>query len=130
MYVSKTRNISITATPVYLGEQSDPGTNQYFWSYTILIENVGGDTVQLLSRHWQITDSLGHTIEVRGEGVVGKTPVISPGDSFEYTSGTPLGTSSGIMVGSYRMRKQNGEEFDVAIPAFSLDGSSPPVSVN
>ncbi len=130
MYTAVTRDIKITAKPAYLGEQSKPEANQYFWTYTILIENDGEVPVQLLTRHWRITDSRGHTIEVKGDGVVGKTPYLRPGESFEYTSGTPLGTSSGIMVGSYRMCDAEGQEFDVEIPAFSLDGPSPPSQVN
>jgi ApaG protein len=130
MYVAETRQVRITATPSYLGERSDPAKNQYFWAYQIMIENIGEIAVQLLSRHWQITDSAGHTIEVKGEGVVGQTPTLQPGQSFEYTSGTPLGASSGIMVGTYRMRNEAGEEFDAAVPAFSLDGPQAPGRVN
>ena len=85
------------------------------------IENHGDETVQLLNRHWQITDADGNLQEVRGEGVVGKQPVLQPGEAFEYASGTPLTTPSGIMVGTYHMKSKNGEDFDVDIPAFSLD---------
>ncbi len=130
MYVAETNDIRITATPNYLGAQSNPALNQFFWTYTIVIENVGAITVQLLSRHWRITDCEGRTTEVQGEGVVGKTPVLKPGERFEYTSGTPLASASGIMVGTYRMRREGGGEFDVDIPAFSLDGPSAPAVVN
>jgi ApaG protein len=87
----------------------------------VKIENAGTETVQLRSRYWRITDARGRIDEVRGPGVVGEQPVLGPGDRFEYTSGTPLPTSSGFMVGTYRMVADSGEEFDVEIPAFSLD---------
>ena len=90
------------------------------FGYRIQITNEGAETVQLVSRQWMITDGHGRTIEVRGAGVVGKQPVLRPGESFEYTSGTPLPTPNGIMVGSYQMVTTTGEHFDVAIPAFSL----------
>jgi ApaG protein len=90
-------------------------------AYHVRIQNNGGETVQLLTRHWMITDSLGHLQEVRGDGVVGKQPVLRPGEAFEYASGTPLATPSGIMMGSYQMQAENGECFDIEIPAFSLD---------
>ncbi len=82
---------------------------------------MGSDTVQLVNRYWHITDSLGRVQEVRGPGVVGEQPTLKPGESFEYTSGTPLPTPSGIMVGTYEMESANGRRFDVAVPAFSLD---------
>src|ERR1700747_769859 len=89
--------------------------------YQVGIESTGGETVQLRRRHWRITDETGRVQEVRGPGVVGEQPVLAPGQTFEYTSGTPLGTPSGIMVGSYEMELPTGECFAVAIPAFSLD---------
>lgn len=121
MYQQTTRNISITVEPLYLEDQSSPDENYYVWAYNVKIENAGGETVQLRSRYWRITDARGRIDEVRGPGVVGEQPVLGPGDSFEYTSGTPLPTPSGFMVGTYQMVAENGEEFDVAIPAFSLD---------
>ena len=94
------------------------------------IENTGGETVRVLTRHWKITDSLGRVQEVRGAGVVGEQPLLAPGQSFEYTSGTPLPTPSGIMVGSYNMEAGSGERFEVAVPAFSLDSPYQPVQLN
>jgi ApaG protein len=86
--------------------------------------------VQLLTRHWKITDAMGRVQEVRGAGVVGEQPVLNPGESFQYTSGTPLGAPSGIMVGSYGMENGSGERFDVDVPAFSLDSPHQPVRIN
>ena len=121
MYDRTTRSILVTAKPIYLEAESEPDAGRYFWAYTISIENCGQETVQLLTRHWQITDALGNQQEVRGDGVIGEQPVLEPGERFEYTSGTPLPTPTGFMVGSYNMRNANGERFDIAIPAFSLD---------
>lgn len=121
MYTDITRSIQVTVEPIYLDDESAPDEDHYVWAYHVRIENRGREIVQIRSRHWRITDSFGRTQEVRGAGVVGEKPVLHPGDSFEYTSGTPLTTPSGIMVGSYRMVNADGEGFDVAIPAFSLD---------
>jgi len=121
MYEQTTRAIRITVKPFYLDEQSSPEENHYVFAYQIRIENKSGETVQLRNRYWRITDARGRTLEVRGAGVVGEQPTLNPGDSFEYTSGTPLGTSSGIMVGTYEMVTKGGEHFDVQIPPFSLD---------
>jgi ApaG protein len=121
MYSEVTDSIKITVKPIYLDDQSSPSENHYVWAYHVRIENQGARTVQLRKRHWRITDSLGRTQEVRGDGVVGEQPVLKPGDAFEYTSGTPLPTPSGIMVGTYQMEGEDGGRFDVRIPAFSLD---------
>ncbi len=121
MYQTTTDNIKITVIPDFLDEQSSPGKNQYFWSYTITITNLRDMPVQLLSRYWKITDANGRINEVRGEGVVGKQPIIPPFHSFEYTSGCPLETSQGFMVGHYDMMDHNGLTFLINIPAFSLD---------
>jgi len=120
-YAETTRAIRISVRPFYLDEQSAPDQGRYVFAYQVKIENRGGETVQLRSRHWRITDAMGRTQEVRGDGVVGEQPVLAPGESFEYTSGTPLATESGIMVGSYEMVTETGESFEAAIPAFSLD---------
>ena len=120
-YEAITRGIRIRVEPRYMEEQSSPEDSHFVWSYTVEISNDGTETVQLKSRIWRITDALGRTEEVRGPGVVGQTPVIAPGKSFHYTSGCPLKTPQGIMVGSYQMTDESGELFDVAIPAFSLD---------
>ena len=130
MYSETTNAIRVTVKPIYLEDQSSPGDNHFVWAYQVCIENTGRDTVQLLTRHWRITDSLGRVQEVRSAGVVGEQPVLSPGQSFEYTSGTPLATPSGIMEGSYNMEAAGGERFDVAIPAFSLDSPHQPVQLN
>lgn len=121
MYSKTTNGISVTVQPVYLDDQSSPEESYFVWAYNVKIENSGADTVQLRSRYWRITDARGRVQEVRGPGVVGEQPVLGPGDSFEYTSGTPLPTSSGFMVGTYQMVSNSGRQFDVAIPAFSLD---------
>jgi ApaG protein len=121
MYTATTRGICVTVKPQYLPDQSDPTKSQFVWAYQVRIENRGGETVQLRSRHWKITDGLGRHQEVKGPGVVGKTPRLRPGEVFEYTSGTPLSTSSGIMGGSYQMVSEKGENFDIEIPTFSLD---------
>jgi len=121
MYRATTRNIQVTVTPTFLPEQSNPRARQYFWAYTVEIHNRGGETVQLVSRHWKITDGNGERQEVRGLGVVGQQPVLPPGESFSYTSGCPLGTPAGIMAGTYEMVTDAGEPFLVEVPAFSLD---------
>jgi ApaG protein len=121
MYTKTTNKIKVTVLPHYLGEQSEPDENRYFWAYTIQVENHSDDTVQLINRHWKITDGLGRMQEVRGEGVVGEQPVLKPGDAFQYTSGVPLATPSGIMMGQYEMSLENGDKIQVAVPPFSLD---------
>jgi len=121
MYTATTRAIRVTVRPQYLPEESDPSEPRFVWAYHVRIENRGDDTVRLRSRHWKITDALGRLQEVRGPGVVGQTPVLRPGEVFEYTSGTPLSTSSGIMGGTYQMVSQAGDGFDIEIPTFSLD---------
>lgn len=122
MYREVTRDIEVTVTPEFLPDRSAPKEGYYFWAYTIEITNHGREVVQLKSRHWRITDAHGRVQEVRGPGVVGEEPVLKPGQSFEYTSGVPLPSPSGFMVGTYGMIGPNGESFEVAVPAFSLDG--------
>jgi ApaG protein len=129
-YALTTRAITIMVEPFYLEDQSEPDDNRYIWAYHVRIENNGAETVQLLTRHWRIIDSLGNTQEVRGDGVVGEQPVLKPGESFEYTSGTPLATSSGIMAGSYQMETDGGDRFDAEVPAFSLDSPDAPMRVH
>ena len=121
MYEETTRTIRVMVEPVFLDDQSSPSDDHYVWAYHVRIENLGRETVQLRTRHWRITDANGRIHEVRGDGVVGEQPVLHPGEAFEYTSGTPLATPSGIMVGDYAMESESGEKFTVAIPAFSLD---------
>jgi ApaG protein len=130
MYEAVTRGIRVRVAPQYLEDESAPESGRFFWAYTIDISNEGSETVQLRSRHWRITDAVGRTEEVRGPGVVGETPVLEPGASFRYTSGCPLETPSGIMVGTYQMTTEKGESFNVAIPAFSLDSPHTRRSMN
>jgi ApaG protein len=120
-FAETTNSITIIVEPFYLDEQSEPSDSHYVWAYHVRIENNSQKVVQLLTRYWRITDSLGNVQEVRGDGVVGERPVLDPGGSFEYTSGTPLSTPSGIMAGTYQMETTGGDRFDVIIPAFSLD---------
>jgi ApaG protein len=121
MYSAVSNSIRVTVQPKFMPEQSQPDQGRYFWAYTIEIANGGELTVQLTHRHWKITDEDGRREEVRGQGVVGEQPTLKPGQSFRYTSGCPLKTPSGVMVGAYRMIDENGNVFDVDIPAFSLD---------
>lgn len=121
MYSATTKGITVIVKPTFLEDQSQPSERYFVWAYHVRIENNGTQTVQLRTRHWRITDGAGRLQEVKGDGVVGEQPTLSPGQAFEYTSGCPLGTPSGIMVGSYQMLAATGEAFDVAIPAFSLD---------
>ncbi len=115
-----THDVQVRVAVSYLAEQSAPRAGRWFWSYHIRIENHGDRPVQLLTRHWKIRNSRGVEQEVRGEGVVGETPLIPAGGSFDYVSGCPLDTPSGSMQGSYRMMGADGDTFDVRIPAFSL----------
>ena len=121
MYSTTTNGIRVTVEPRYLDDQSNPAERRFFWAYTVEIANSGTAPVQILARHWIITDGNGRREDVRGVGVVGEQPVIGPGSSFTYTSGCPLATPSGVMVGTYQARDDDGATFTVAIPAFSLD---------
>ena len=129
-YHAITRGISVSVMPAYLESRSEPDDDYFLWAYTIRIENQSVETVQLLTRHWVITDSVGRAQEVKGSGVVGEQPVLEPGQTFEYTSGAPLATPSGVMGGSYRMETDGGEAFDVTIPTFSLDSPHDRSAVN
>ena len=130
MYQAVTREIEVTVTPHFASERSSPGNGYFFWTYTINISNRGGDTVQLKTRHWRITDANGKEQEVQGAGVVGEEPLLKPGESFQYTSGVPLPTPSGFMRGTYGMVTAKGEQFDIEIPAFSLDSSYTERTIN
>lgn len=121
MYRAVTRGIEVVVEPFYLEEQSDPDDSRYVWGYRVVIVNQSEMTVRLLTRYWHITDENGLVDEVSGPGVVGEQPVLEPGDSYEYSSGCPLETPSGVMVGHYSMEDEKGEIFNVEIPAFSLD---------
>ena len=113
--------VTVLVESTYLEDHSDPFEDSYLWAYKVKIKNNGNEKIKLISRHWKIFDSNGNLREVKGKGVVGEQPTIEPGDEFEYTSGTPLKTSSGLMHGSYKMESWDGKEFQVEIPAFSLD---------
>jgi len=121
MYRAVTNGIEVRVEPFYLADRSDPAQARYVWAYRITVDNRSDGAITLLARYWHITDGLGRVEEVQGPGVVGEQPELGPGDSFTYTSGCPLSTPSGIMVGRYTMRGDDGALFDVAIPAFSLD---------
>ena len=130
MYSAVTRAIRVDVEAIYLEEQSEPANGQFVWAYRVQIGNEGAETVQLLSRYWHITDGLGRIQEVRGAGVVGEQPILNPGEAYEYTSGTPLPTPSGIMRGTYEMKTPAGDKFDIEIPAFSLDSPHQPRKLN
>jgi ApaG protein len=115
-----TRGVRVHVQSQFDPERSDPTRGQWFFLYTINIANQGSDTVQLLTRHWIITDADGKVEEVRGPGVVGKQPTLRPGESFEYTSGCPLTTAFGLMEGTYQMVTESGERFDAKIAPFTL----------
>lgn len=121
MYTQTTRQIKITVIPTFLANQSAAEESHFVWAYTIQMENLGEETVQLLNRYWKITDATGGVQEVRGPGVVGDQPVLEPDDTYQYTSGVALKTPSGIMTGHYEMATRTGDRFLVEIPAFSLD---------
>ncbi len=120
-YEETTGDIRIAVEPDFLDDQSQPDEGQYLWAYRVTIENRGNAAVQLVSRHWRITDARGKVREVRGPGVVGEQPVIGPGGSFQYTSGAPLETACGFMTGTYQMRDETGKLFDAVIPMFALE---------
>ncbi|HHI88473.1 MAG TPA: Co2+/Mg2+ efflux protein ApaG [Hellea balneolensis] len=130
MYQRKTNNVVVRVEPEFLDEQSSPADDRFIWAYTVEIENTGAEDVQIVERHWQITDRNGLTQEVHGEGVVGEKPKLRPGETFRYTSGAPLNAPSGVMLGSYQMQTGKGDKFDVEIPAFSLDSPFEPRSIN
>ncbi len=121
MYERVTRGIRVAVKPAFLDDQSDPDEGHYLWSYTVVIENRGSESVQLVSRYWHITDGQGRVQEVKGVGVVGAQPILGPGEKFEYTSGCPLPTASGFMCGRYQMRSSSGEAFEAEIPPFVLE---------
>lgn len=121
MYSARTRDIEVEVEPYYLEEQSDPDESRYVWGYRIVISNHSSRPVRLVQRYWHITDENGLVDEVEGLGVVGEQPHLKPGDSYEYSSGCPLDTPSGMMFGHYQMETDDGETMIVDIPAFSLD---------
>lgn len=115
-----TRGVRVAVRSEFSPEKSEPSRNEWFFLYTVTISNEGPETVQLLTRHWLITDGTGRIEEVRGPGVVGKQPTLRPGESFEYTSGCPLSTPFGVMEGTYQMVTQSGDRFDAKVAPFTL----------
>lgn len=118
----QTEDVIVRVSVSFLPEQSELTKERWFWAYHIRVENCGDAPVQLLTRHWFITDGHGNRQEVAGEGVVGEQPMIAPGASFDYVSGCPLATPTGEMIGSYTMARADGSQFEVSIPRFSLVG--------
>ena len=129
-YTKVTKGIEVSVLPTYLANRSEPANDLFIWSYKVRIWNKGDSTVTLRQRSWQITDANGHMETVRGEGVVGEQPTLKPGEVFEYTSGTPLSTPSGIMMGSYDFEIEGGGWLIAEIPAFSLDSPHEGASLN
>ena len=120
MAISKTYQITVTAVPQYVPDQSDPDGERYVFAYTITLENTGTVAAQLISRHWLITDGNSNVQEVRGLGVIGEQPLLRPGEKYEYTSGCQLDTPVGVMRGTYQMMGEDGTAFEAEIPAFTL----------
>ncbi len=121
MYSKTTNGITVTVTPYFLDDQSSPKEGHYVWAYQVIIKNSSSKTMKLNHRNWVIIDANGKIMNIQGEGVVGEFPILQPGESFEYTSGTPLKTNNGFMQGFYIMTQNNGEQIKIDIPAFSLD---------
>lgn len=130
MYRETTHGIEVTVRPEFLDSESDAEKSRWFWAYTIIVANHTNDTYQLESRFWHITNALGVVEEVSGMGVIGEQPVLTPGDSFQYTSGCPLNTPSGTMIGHYIMRRNDGRSITVDVPPFSLDLPDVPKTLN
>ncbi len=115
-----TQSIEVDVLCQFVPERSRPEQNYYFFSYTVRISNLGTQSVKLVSRHWFVTDAIGRTHQVKGDGVVGEQPYLEPGHSFQYTSYCPLATPTGGMIGTYQMTRNNGDKFNAQIPAFAL----------
>jgi ApaG protein len=129
-YSLETHGIKISVKTNFLDEQSDEDNNLWVWSYHILIENNRSEKVQLIERHWKITDESGHIQEVKGSGVIGQQPIINPGNFFQYSSGTPLTKPSGFMNGTFDMIYKDNKSLKVIIPTFSLDSPSKKIILN
>ena len=129
-YVANTDGVAVAVNPIFLEDESEPEDNQFVWAYFIRIANNSGKQIQLIDRHWRITNALGTTEDVTGPGVVGEQPILQPGDIFEYNSYTVLDTASGIMQGDYGMVTPEGADIKVAVPPFSLDQPDSIVSIN
>ncbi len=121
IYTSTTHNVTVLVTPTFMEHDSDPANHVYLWAYSVTIQNQRQDRITLRSRYWHITDGKGQIEEVRGIGVVGEQPLIKPGEQFNYSSGCPLNTPSGIMLGHYIVITNSGETLEIEIPTFSLD---------
>ena len=121
MYSKTTNGVTVTVIPYFLDDQSSPQEGHYVWAYQVNIKNSSLNTIKLNHRNWVIIDANGKVINIQGEGVVGEFPILEPGESFEYTSGTPLKTTNGFMQGYYLMSHNNGEQIKIDIPTFSLD---------
>jgi ApaG protein len=121
MYQAETHGVRVTVSPKFMDSESNPAQGKYFWAYTVEIANLSAHTMQLMTRHWFITDGRGEIHEVRGDGVVGQQPVLRPDESFSYTSGCPLTTPDGTMHGFYAMLLEDGTVVDVEVPLFPLD---------
>ena len=120
-YEQRTEDVIVRVAPEFLAEQSNPRDSRFIWAYTIEIDNQSGQDLTVTDRFWQIADSSGQVQEVRAAGVVGETPMVKSGETFRYTSGAPLTAPSGMMRGSYTMRTESGESFDIVVPTFLLD---------
>jgi ApaG protein len=120
-YRETTNYISVSVSPEYLHQQSEPSDNHFTWAYHVHIENSGSTSIQVLARHWKVTDIKGQSHEIVGDGLVGKQPVLKSGEVFRYSSGTPLSTPSGFMSGSFLLISEGGELFNALVPSFSLD---------
>jgi ApaG protein len=120
-YRETTNYISVSVSPEYLHQQSEPSDNHFTWAYHVHIENSGRTSIQVLARHWKVTDIKGQSHEIVGDGLVGKQPVLKSGEVFRYSSGTPLSTPSGFMSGSFLLISEGGELFNALVPSFSLD---------
>jgi ApaG protein len=130
-HAERTRDVTVRVSVSFLAEQSEPAKGRWFWAYHIRIENDGTEPVQLIRRHWKISDGRGARHDVRGDGVVGEQPVIEPGESYDYVSGCPLHTPTGAMEGTFHMVAGDGSSFDAAIPRFPLSApaASGPVTL-
>lgn len=120
-FYSTTNDVKVAVSPEYLENHSDPDSSQFVWAYHVEIENASQDTIQILSRHWRITDSNGNSQEIVGDGLVGQKPTLRPGETFDYSSGTPLTTSSGFMSGTFHAISEKSGRFEITVPAFALD---------
>ena len=129
-YEQRTEDVIVRVEPEFLAEQSNPSDSRFIWAYTVEIDNQSERDLTVTDRFWQIADSRGQVQEVRGSGVVGETPIVNSGETFRYTSGAPLTAPSGMMRGSYTMRTESGESFDIIVPTFLLDSPHEGHSLN